>query len=478
MAGAGSTNSNDNGGFGFYGAPGAAGGTGGAGQSGSSGADGKNQGTGAVLSGGGGGAGQGGGGGGAGGIGGGGGAGYAFGTGGNGGNGGNGGLDGSGNSGTAGGDSGLDGAGGGAVELSASGSITINGSLVAKGAPGGRGAYGSQPQGVPESLGLAGQAGVVGSNGSAKDDSYGGNGGNGGSGGNGGLGGPGGSGGAGGAGAGGTFVLSASSVDITNATINVSGGDGQATSNGRFTIAANNANFGTPSALTGSPVWQYTGTTSANFYAYAPNTSGPNGALVAQTTPNISDLQGGGANAFGILANLSATDPSLAPLRSAAPTGALGALIINGTGLPGYSEEFTGYQWVFFVNLSGRALNNVSLGFDSTGQRTNVSLGLYQETTSGFNIALQRIASLQSGDIFSFLVPTGQLSTGLFNVSADGATSLHVRPAYEFGNVTYLMPSASNAPEPSSILSAGLSLLIFAGIFGGRGNRRWARRRG
>lgn len=439
------------GGDGGSGSNGANGGNGQSGQAGVAGTDGANRGTGLILTagsgGGGGGGGQGSGGGGAGGLGGGGGgggggAGDAFGTGGTGGAGGPGGLSGSGGSGGDGGIGGIGGGGGGAVELNAYGSVTVAGGLLAeggRGSPGQAGQYGAAGQ--SGLLGLVGGAGSSGSgNSNVSGGASGGSGGYGGNGGSGGNGGTGGTGGAGGAGAGGTILVDGSSVNISGASINVSGGDGTANSSGRFVVGANNTNIGAATII-GAQNQAYTGQTSRNLFIED-----------GSSAPNISNLAGGVANAFGILANLAATNASLSPVVAHAPKGALAALVVNGTGLPGYANEFGGYQWAFLVNLSGKPLQNVRIGFDPRGIDTRFALSLQELTTSGMTLSLVPVSAMGSSQIFSFLAPTADLSTGLFNVTATGAEALHVNSAYELGNISYLMATPTSTPEPESLL--------------------------
>ena len=440
------------------GTTGANGGNGIAGAMGNSGADGTNLASLTLLTGGnggaGGGGGQGGGGGGTGGVGGGGGGGGGgasslLGGGGAGGDGGAGGLGGAGGNGGTGGAGGNGGGGGGAVELFAMGRLTVDGAILAQGAGGHSGLAGSGGgNGSYGGKGLNGQPGGGGSHSSAS----GGSGGYGGYGGQGGNGGAGGNGGNGGAGAGGTIILKGSAVLADQGTFDTLGG-GSAATNGKFFIATNSQI---------SPIRS----TQGALPSYTPGTSGPN--YFAQTpTPNIPDLVGGVAAPYGVLANLQANSPALAGLAQNAPANALAAVLLGSSGLPGYSDVYPGYQWVFVVNLSGKAIDNLNIGLSSNS--TTFATSLMQQSIStgsgSFKIVTSSGIPLPGNDIYAFLAPTTLIDSGTLYATANGATPLTMTSDYGlvtpgFLPVGYLQSNVV-VPEPAAwmIALAGMGAL-------------------
>ena len=437
------------------------------GANGHGGFDGSNTVGGSILSGGsgggGGGGGQGGGGGGAGGVGGGGGGGgggLTFGTGllqvtgGTGGFGGSGGTGGTGQNGGRGDTGGTGGGGGGAVELFALGKITVQGGLLANGAPGSTGNSGlNVPNGAP-AVGTFGSRGLSGGNplglGGPGEGAGGGYGGNGGTGGNGGAGGVGGN---GGAGAGGTFLLDGSVVSTNGAIINTSGGDGSLLSDGRFVVGTDSS-APAGATITGAQQQLYGGPTETNNYVHEP---------AAPQTPMIADLAGGVAAPYGVLANVTATNSSVAALITNAPKNALAAVLVNGTGLPGYSDVFSNYQWVFLVNISGKTLSDVSLGLGASSYvQALTQQYIFQPQVGSFSIHSEYV-NLNAGQIFAFLAPTADINSELITASEPGAVTLQFLPEYEVGNVGYLLSDSAPSPEPSSAaigLLGGVLLLI------------------
>ncbi len=434
--------------------------TGQVGANGFGGTDGSNTASGLILSAGGGGAGggggQGGGGGGAGGEGGGGGgggggAGGAGATGDAGGAGGAGGLGGAGAAGGSGGAGGVGGGGGGALELQAMGRLTVAGNLLSTGASGGGGGT-SGATGRP-GAGGSGTSGLLGGTNSSSSYADGAYGGNGSPGGYGGAGGAGGLGSSGGAGAGGTIMLVGSVVNAYGASINTSGGDGSRGSNGRFVVGADSSTL-TGATVTGARPDMYSGPTEVNNYVHDP---------APPQTPMIADLAGGVAAPYGVLANLTASDPSVTGLMTNAPKNAMAAVLVNGTGLPGYSDSFQNYQWVFLVNLSGNTLSGLSIGLGiSTYTQAVTQQYLTNAQTGSFAIHSEYV-NLNAGQIFAFLAPTADINSEFLTASATGATTLQFQPGFEVGNVGYLVANPSSVPEPGSLvlaLACGSLLLL------------------
>jgi hypothetical protein len=422
--------------------------------------------------GGGGGGGQGGGGGGTGGVGGGaggggGGGGSLFGGGGRGGNGGAGGLGGAGGNGGSGGDGG---GGGGAVELFALGQLTVNGSILADGAAGQSGTAGTiGGTGSSGGTGVTGQPG--GSPASASQSGYGGNGGTGGDGGTGGNGGNGGAGGKGGAGAGGTIELIGSAVNAQYGSYLTVGGtflnsgsniNDLSETNGRFIVETNSQITPIPSVVGAQPLYFGNGPEGVNPYIQGPSST---------LTPNIPDLVGGAAAPFGILTNLQATSPTLANLAKNGPANALAAVLLGSSGLPGYSEVYPGYQWVFVVNLKATPISGLRVGLSSSS--STFAASLMQQSLSinngSFALTTNPDIALPGNDVYAFLAPTALIDSGTFYATASGALPLTLTSDYGlvtpgFLPVGYLQSTVAT-PEPAEWTIAltalvGISLVI------------------
>lgn len=361
------------------GAPGKDGLPGGKGGDGAHGGGGRNDVTGLLISGGGGGAGgTPGGGGGAGGDGGGGGGGgqgggggaaewytwigpvHIYGgplLGGDGGAGGAGGAGGFGGNGQAGAMPGAGGGGGGALEIAALGRVTVGAGtrLEAAGVSGGLGSDppGTVGAGQPGLPGQPGLGGTAGQDNGVYFAGQGGVGGAGGRGGNGGGGGRGGRGGDGGGGAGGTVKLFGSTVAAAgDVTVDASGGAASRPGGqGRFVYGCNTVDafpgFVSARTETFSGLARTGLGTSNPFWVGEPD------------TPYLPDLAGG-AEAFGVLADLDAGDPAFEWIRNAAPADARAAVVRMDVGPSG--DDFIGYDLVLFVNLREAFLFNPVLG--------------------------------------------------------------------------------------------------------------------
>lgn len=172
-------------------------------------------------------------------------------------------------------------------------------------------------------------------------------------------------------------------------------------------------------------------------------------------TPRLPNLAGG-ADAFGVLANLDGTHGVFAGVRGSAPENALAALIVASAGLPGYTTVFPGYEMVALVNFD-QALVNPRIGFASGGSPGGFAAPLveggYTHDPLFGGLPAVQLGSLEANAIYAFLVPEGALLQGTFNVFAGGNASLEA--SLPFGGVAYL----THVPEPGS-----LGLLGAAGV--------------
>ena len=397
------------------GGDGGLGGAGGDGAPGVPGVGGSNPVSGNFLSGGGGGGagGSGGGGGGGGGGssgggggGGGGGAGETLAGGGNGGNGGAGGIGGVGAAGGASGRGGAGGPGGGAVEFIAMGRIEFAGTISAKGAPG-------RPGEAPQSPGFA-SPGVDGNPGADGDPTIccdfffgqiisfgGGDGGDGGDGGAGGAGGLGGAGGDGAGGAGGTIRFQASLFDGTGAAVNTQGGSGGiAGGDGRYVVADNGdslINIGFPAG--------------AQIETFFQNNAGGGGInpFIEGGTSVTSHLPGlvGGADVYGVVDGLDASDEVFDAVRAAAPAGALAAIVLANE-LPGVGGFFA-QDALLLVNLTDTPLAAPELGVGASGATSPAAAPLqtrgFAENPAFGGDGPDPLLSLAPSAVFATLVP-------------------------------------------------------------------------
>jgi len=469
------------GGIGGAGGAGAGGTTGNTGHSGGAGTSGTNAVTGLIISGGGAGGSGGGGSGGSGGSGGGG-AGSGGGGGGggsssgifdvtlNGGAGGQGGLGGAGGAGGRGGNGaggGAGGAGAGAFEIVANGRVNVGTgtSLLAQGGNGG--APNSSTQ-AGRTLGSAGNSGSSGSGGgsgaggginvfSAGDGGAGGSGGNGGNGGTGGLGA---NGGAGGGGAGGTVKLFGSVVDASGASVDTSGGaGGNAGADGRFIIGSNVAG-GDPGSLIGASVSSFAGPVDDNPFVKGSS----------DLTPYIADLAGG-AELFGLLNGVNGNDLNLLALLGVIPTNAVGALLRLDVGSASYSDNYTGFDMLMFINLTSSGLINPMLGIDPSNTDTTfltplLTGGWATNPLFGGSGGFSALTLLDGFDIWATLIPD---SGTIFNASLDGAGIQGLSGQY-LANSQFAFISLN---QPPSVPEPGTFLLIVIAAF----SLIWARRR-
>jgi hypothetical protein len=404
------------------------GGNGGSGNPGGNGLGGLNTVAGLMLSGGAGGSGGGGGGGGGGGAGGtsgaggggggGGGGGFIFPfpeSGATGGLGGFGGTGGDGGNGATGQGSGRGGAGGGAIEIIAQGRLNFAGSISARGAS----ALARPTAGSPQN-GSAGSAGTVGFSGGTTTLDIGGDGGTGGPGGTGGAGGNGGaagSGGHGGGGAGGTIMFKSSLFSAAGATINTTGGPSDASvgGNGRYVTAENGRfqpNFGT---IVGAAFESFLGQGGGDVNPFIEPGTGTQ-------TYHIVDLVGG-ADVYGLKANVTTQDSYFDSVRDNAPAGAIAAMIRRQVGTT-QGESYLGQDLLMLVNLIENPLANPMLGLGDAGESFMTPLlqrGFARNPAFG-GAGPETLLDLPAGSVFTTLAPSELIDDGQINVSVSGVT--------------------------------------------------------
>lgn len=374
-----------------------------------------------------------------------------------GGYGGDGGAGGNGGAGGAGGTGGVGGGGGGAVEIVARGRVEIGQgvTLPAQILANGVAARDGTPGTAGVSTGLGGSGGSDGGpRGTPRPGGDGGVGGTGGTGGAGGVGGAGGQGGAGGGGAGGTVRIVGTDVvaSASSARVNVLGGAGGGTGDnsggpGRFEIATNTRPSGTDSEIAfggtvvgAQPGTSTTGPTGTNYYVFG-----------RPLTPTIPGLVGG-ADAYGIVAGLSATSIlGLTPPPTGAAKGALILYDVAPLGLDALFPDFPGYDLLLFANLQP-----VDAGgyFGVGAANMFVSLlqrGFMNDPLFGGD-GLPRIATLAPDEVFATLIPEGM--NGFNAQILNSLTYTDIVLAYD--TPFYL----NTVPEPDGIWLLAPALIV------------------
>jgi 6-phosphogluconolactonase (cycloisomerase 2 family) len=465
----------------FYDVDGGRGHDGQMGEEGDGGMQGLNSSSGLIISGGGGGGGgagggggSGGGGGGSGGGGGGGGGGGAtediawpfpipqYLSGGDGGKGGFGGYGAWGGVGGEGGDGGAGGSGGGAFEILAMGRVNIDSGSQLNASGGDSEDAASNPNiigkegnewpdtgdiqpgagrpgiGTPGSYGVDGDPGAKGW---YRQAGSGGKGGTGGTGGDGGLGGRGGDGGLGGGGAGGTVKLFGSVLNADGAEVDTSGGLGANKGGDGRLIIGSNTQGGRPSS-TGTleeDNIEWFGSRNANPFIYVANDT----PLVE--TPMIADLLGG-AEAYGLL------DGDLDDFRENIRNGliaaeqqefddldpaAIAALVRMDVGPAAYSDDYTGFDLLLFINLTDIALADPMLGIDPNGQNTSFMESLlvggfaldtlFDDPGDPQNGGPQNLEALEAFGVWGTLIPENGMTVNASVNSLTGDLSQPIR---------------------------------------------------
>jgi hypothetical protein len=148
-------------------------------------------------------------------------------------------------------------------------------------------------------------------------------------------------------------------------TINASGGSsaGNAGGNGRYVVSENSStstNYGTR-----------VGTSEYFFSGQAARDINPLIGVVGTTTYNIAGLQGG-ADVYGIMSGVSASDSFFNDVRTSAPANAVAALVRRNIGPTG--DHYLGQDHLLLVNLTETPLNNPALGVGTPGSSFSVPL--------------------------------------------------------------------------------------------------------
>jgi hypothetical protein len=148
-------------------------------------------------------------------------------------------------------------------------------------------------------------------------------------------------------------------------TINASGGSsaGNAGGNGRYVVSENSStstNYGT---RTGASEFFFSGQTARDI--------NPLIGVVGTTTYNIAGLQGG-ADVYGIMSGVNASDSFFTDVRTSAPANAVAALVRRNIGPTG--DHYLGQDHLLLVNLTEAPLSNPALGVGTPGSSFSVPL--------------------------------------------------------------------------------------------------------
>jgi hypothetical protein len=188
--------------------------------------------------------------------------------------------------------------------------------------------------------------------------------------------------------------LVGSVLDGTGASIDVQGGSGSASgAAGRILLGSNtSATFaGNTGGVTPTT---FAGPVDAN--PFLPGTP---------ATPDIPDLQGG-AEAYGLL-NLPSTAADFASLVRGGAPGDLAAVVLEPVGPTGYSDSYSGYDLLLYLNLSGQSLDSPLLGVSGTSPL--VQQGVANDPTFGGS-GPQVLGQFGAYDVYGTLVPANTTS--------------------------------------------------------------------
>jgi hypothetical protein len=200
-------------------------------------------------------------------------------------------------------------------------------------------------------------------------------------------------------------------------TINASGGSsaGSAGGNGRYLVSENSstaANYGSP-----------TGASEHFFSGQAARDVNPFIETVGTTTFNIAGLQGG-ADVYGLMSGVSASDSFFDDIRTGAPANAVAALVRTDVGPTG--DQYLGEDHLLLVNLTETPLNNPTLGLGAPGSSFEVPLlqrGFANNPAFGGSGATT-LTQLPAESVYATLVGENeQLSV---NASVSGAATTDV----------------------------------------------------
>jgi hypothetical protein len=148
-------------------------------------------------------------------------------------------------------------------------------------------------------------------------------------------------------------------------TINALGGSsaGNAGGNGRYVVSENSSaavNYG--SRIGDSELF---------FSGQAARDVNPFIETVGTTTFNIAGLQGG-ADVYGLMSGVNASDSFFDTVRTSAPVGAVAALVRRNTGPTG--DSYLGEDQLLLVNLTNNPLANPMLGIGAAGDHFDTPL--------------------------------------------------------------------------------------------------------
>jgi hypothetical protein len=224
---------------------------------------------------------------------------------------------------------------------------------------------------------------------------------------------------------------------------------GAAGNNGSI-VLGNNVLLPTSISVLGAGVTPTTGSQGANPFINS-----------GAKTPYIPSLPGG-AELYGVLGNVTAQDAFFQPFSSAAPKGAIAALIRVQTGPGVFDLGFTGFDNLLFVNLTGSALSLPELGISETGPdggflESLMTGGFATDPLFGGDGPVD-LGSLAGFDVWDTLIPD---SGTLFNFAGDGYSLTSV--SLEDGDAAFLVPTRGGpgtVPEPATLG------LVLAGLLG------------
>lgn len=181
------------------------------------------------------------------------------------------------------------------------------------------------------------------------------------------------------------------------------------------------------------------------------------------STPYIADLPSGAA-LFG-LTGLTTSAPDFNAVLYSAPSDAVGALYRMDMGPVGYSDEYTGFDILAFLNLTNVGLLNPMLGIDPGGLdhlflTPLLSAGYATDPTfGGFGPTV--LIALAPHGVYLTLVPEG---SAIFNASVSDAQGI-VGTGLSNGSFAYLLhPSTAPVPEPGSLQLAGFTVVVIISV--------------
>jgi len=202
--------------------------------------------------------------------------------------------------------------------------------------------------------------------------------------------------------------------------------DGQG---GRLLLSTNVA-VGLPGSVTGAHVELFEGPLGQNPYLRGP-----------AVTPYIPDLRLG-ASPFGLLQELDANASAFAAVRDARPARALGALLRLDVGPGGYADDFTGFDALLFLNLTGAPLGDPLLGLGGADLWPLMSLGT---TALAVGMPASALGSLDAYAVWMTLIPDSVESVAALATGTMGAFANLLN-----GDFVYLIaPGGGGAAVPA-----------------------------